>query len=102
MPDHCVKLRFPFSGTDLNPIFGLEDALEEAVSAAAAGECDGNDVGQGQCTLYMYGPDADALSAAIQAVVAAHRQMLADGHILLRYGPPEDGVREVKIQIPDA
>jgi hypothetical protein len=102
MPDHCVKLRFPFSGTDLSPIFDLEDALEAAITAAGAGEFDGNDVGQGECTLYMYGPDADALSAAIQGVITAHHRMLAGGHLLLRYGPAAGGVRKVKISIPNA
>lgn len=102
MSDHCVKLRFPFSGTDLDPIFALEDALTEAINATAVGEFDGNDVGQGECILYMYGPDADALSAAIQPVIVAQRQMLAGGQMLLRYGPPEDGVRETQIPIPSA
>jgi len=102
MSDHCVKLRFPFSGTDLGPIYDLEDALGEAITTAGAGEFDGNDVGQGECILYMYGPDADALSTAIKPVVTAHQQMLAGGHLLLRYGPPEDGVREVQVPITNA
>ena len=102
MPDHCVKLRFPFTGTKLDPIYDLEDALGDAISAARAGEFDGNDVGQGECILYMYGPDADALFAAIWPVIAAHRTLLSGGHALLRYGPPDDGVREAKIPIPNA
>ena len=102
MPEHCVKLRFPFSETNLAPIYELEDALGDAISTATAGEFDGNDVGQGECILYMYGPDADALFAAIQPVITTHREMLSRGHALLRYGPPEDGVREVTIPIPNA
>ena len=99
MSDHCVKLLFPFSGSNLDPVFALEDALIEAVESAGAGEFDGNDVGQGECTLYMYGPDADAIFAAIKPVIAAHPEMLSGGQAKLRYGPPEDGIREVEIPL---
>ena len=102
MSDHCVKLVFPFSGSSLDPAFELEDALTEAIESANAGEFDGNDVGQGECTLYMYGPDADALFTAIKPVIAAYPEMLSGGQAQLRYGPPEDGVREVQIPIPSA
>ena len=101
MADHCVRLRFPFTASDLAPVFELEDALTEAIEAADAGEFDGNDVGQGECILYMYGPDADALFHAIQPTLAEHREFVAGGQAFLRYGPPEDGIREVSIPIPN-
>jgi hypothetical protein len=83
-------------------IFEFEDALSEAISAAGAGEFDGNDFGGGECTLYMYGPDADQLFAAIRPVIDAHPGLVRGGHAVLRYGPPEDGIREVKIPFPSA
>jgi len=102
MSDHCVKLLFPFSGSNLDPVFELEDALIEAIESSSAGEFDGNDVGQGECTLYMYGLDADALFTAIKPVIAAYSQMLSGGQAQLRYGPPDDGVREVEIPLSSA
>ena len=100
MSDHCVRVRFPFSASDLAPVFELEDALTGAIEAADAGEFDGNDVGQDECILYMYGPDADALFQAIQPILAEHRELVAGGQAFLRYGPPEDGIREVSVPIP--
>jgi len=96
--DHCVLVRFPFEGADLAPVFALEDALSAAIAARGTGEFDGNEVGGGEVVLYMYGPDADALYAAIAPVLAAS-PVAANGVITRRYGPPEDGVREVQTRV---
>lgn len=102
MPDHCVKLRFPFSGRDLQPIHDLEDLLIEVIDRSGVGEFDGNDVGEGECILYMYGSDADELAAVIRPIIAEHQPFLAGGHLLLRYGPAVDGVHEVQVSLPTA
>jgi hypothetical protein len=46
-------------------IHALTDRLDAAIRAAGAGEFDGDEFGDGVCTLYMYGPDADRLFDAI-------------------------------------
>ena len=49
-------------------------------------------------TLYMYGPDADALFAAVKPVLASAaciRNVVAT----LRYGPPADDVRRVEVRV---
>jgi hypothetical protein len=95
MSAHCVKVTFPFQGTDLGPIFELEDQLIAAIEKSAAGEFDGNEVGEGEAVFYTYGPDADALCAAV--VPALRDSLIArSGTIILRYGPPADGTREVR------
>ena len=96
--DHCVLVTFPFEGADLAPVFALEDALSVAVEASRSGEFDGNEVGGGEVVLYMYGPDADALYAAIAPVLAVS-PVAAKGVVTRRYGPPEDGVREVETPV---
>ena len=51
------------------------------------GELDGNDVVQGQATLYLYGPDADQLFAVIEPVLRSGA--LPPGTVAIkRYGPP--------------
>jgi hypothetical protein len=95
---HCVLVTFPFEGTDLAPIFALEDALSAAIEASRSGEFDGNEAGGGEVVLYMYGPDADALFAAITPVLA-DSALAAQGVVTRRYGPPADGVREVETPI---
>ncbi len=101
MADHCVTLRFPFDASDLDPVFELEEALSEAIESAEAGELDGNDVGQGECVLYMYGPNADELLRVIQPVLVTYNELLEGGHAVLRYGPAEDGAREVTVALPN-
>jgi hypothetical protein len=95
MSEHCVKVTFPFQGTDLGPIFDLEDQLIAAIERNAAGEFDGNEVGDGEAVLYMYGPDADALYAAV-APILRNSLLARTGIVVRRYGPPEDGTREVR------
>jgi hypothetical protein len=98
MAEHCVQLIFPFTGRDLKPVFDLEEALSAAIADNRAGEFDGNEVGDGQAILYMYGPDADALYSAIVPVVRT-AEIAVDGVVVRRYGPPEDGVREVNTPV---
>lgn len=96
-PEQAVIVTFKYGSTDLEPIFKLEKELEEAINIAAAGEFDGNEVAAdgGDASLYMYGPDADVLFAAVRPVLEACPFM--DGAMVrLRYGPPEDGVREME------
>ncbi len=105
MPDHCVKLYLKLSDTtygttaEREKIMEFEDALGDAIDAAHAGEFDGNDFGKGECILYMYGSNADTLFEAIQPVIKANAQMAAGGYAIKRYGPPEDGIREVKLDL---
>jgi hypothetical protein len=44
----------------------------------------------------MYGPDADALFAAVRPVLEA-TEFMKGTKVRLRDGSPEDGVREVEI-----
>ena len=98
MAEHCVQVAFPFSGTDLKPVFELEDKLIDAIERHAAGEYDGNEVGGGQVVLYMYGPDADALYGAV-APLLRDSAVAADGVVIRRYGPPHEGVRETRTPV---
>jgi hypothetical protein len=99
MADHCVRIEFPYAHASLDPLFGLEQALEQAIADAGAGEFDGNEVGEGLAILYMYGADADTLLHAILPVVQSS-SLLVRGTVIRRYGPPAKGVREVRNALP--
>ena len=94
--DHAVLIRIgslthPDAGLDL-----IEDAIIEAIDRAGVGEFDGNEVGSDGVTLYMYGPDADTLWAAIESVV--RQSPLGPGsHAIKRYGGP--GAPESRIDL---
>jgi len=100
MGDHAVIVHFQYGSTDLWRLFALEDELERAIVAAGAGEFDGNEVAADGSDgyLYMYGPDADRLFAAVRPALEASAFMRG-ARVQLRYGPPEDGVKEREIEL---
>ena len=93
-PEHAVIVHFKLSddqhGTveERESVFALEDELEHAIESMTAGEFDGNEFGGGEAVLYAYGPDADALFAAMEAPLRAFPARPA--FAILRYGEPSD------------
>ena len=67
----------------------LADELADAIELAEAGEFDGSEFGQGECTFFMYGPDADVLYMVIE-VVLQERPVARGGYAIKRYGPADD------------
>ena len=100
MAEHAVIVRFNYGSTDLEPLFALEEKLEEAIAAADVGEYDGNEVAVSGSdgTLYMYGPDADGLFAVVKPILAS-ASCLRNAVATLRYGPPADNVRRVEVRV---
>lgn len=70
-------------------IFQLEDRLADIIEGQQLGEFDGNEFGGGECTLYMYGSDADRMFNAISPILKATR-LTAGGHVVKRYGDARD------------
>jgi hypothetical protein len=83
-------------------IHRLTDRLDAAINAAQAGEFDGDEFGAGTCTLYMYGPDADRLFAAVEPDLRAS-SLTRGGHAVKRYGAAADPhAREVRVEFEPA
>lgn len=100
-PEHAVVVQFNYMPATLDELFGLEEQLEKAIVAADVGEFDGNEVAvDGRDTLlYMYGPDADRLYAAIEPVLLMW-DALSEARVLLRYGPPGPETRQKTVVLP--
>ena len=101
MPEeHGVIIRFDYGTTDLSQLFELEDALEEALQHSDVGEYDGHEIAVdgSDGLLFLYGPSADALFAHIKHALLANAQ-ISNVQATLRYGPPEDGVKEVLVHV---
>jgi hypothetical protein len=98
--DHAVLVYFDYGRTDLSDLFTLERRLEHAIASAHAGELDGNEVAAdgSDATLFLYGPDADALFEAVEPILRA-TDFTKNARVELRYGPPEDGVRQREIHL---
>ncbi|TWT77397.1 hypothetical protein Pla123a_20580 [Posidoniimonas polymericola] len=99
-PEQAVIVYFQYSGPDLEDLFTLEERLEKAIAKEGVGEYDGNEVAVDgrDGYLYMYGPDADRLFEVVKPVLAASSE-IGKAVARLRYGPPEDGVRETHVRI---
>jgi hypothetical protein len=83
-------------GSDLDEVFALEEALIEAIDAADAGTFDGNEVGGGEVVLFMYGPDAEVLFAAVEPVL--REASLPEGaYVVLSSG--EDGSEDRRVDL---
>ena len=84
-----LHLSDPEYGTsgERDAIHGLTDALDAAIREAGSGEYDGDEFGDGVCTLYTYGPSADALWASIEGIIRGS-PLAAGGHVIKRYGGP--------------
>ncbi len=78
-------------------IFSLEDDMSRAIDAAHAGEFDGNEFGEGFCTLYMYGQSAARLWEAVAPVLKKF-PVPAASYAIKRFG--EVGAPEERVELP--
>jgi hypothetical protein len=76
----------------------VEDRLVELFASGELGEFDGHEFGGGFATLYMYGPSAERMAAAVLPAVADLGRRV--GSVLTkRFGPP--GSPEVTIRLSE-
>ena len=75
--DHSVTIHFNYGSTDLQPLYELEDKLEEAITAASVGEFDGHDIAADGSDgyLYMYGSNADKILEVIKPILSSYSFM---------------------------
>src|SRR5450755_3799135 len=73
------------SAEERQRITALEDQLSDAIKRSSTGEFDGDEYGGGVCTLYMYGPSAERLFAAVSPVLKKFRAPKGS-YVVRRYG----------------
>jgi hypothetical protein len=75
----------------------LQERLAGAIVEAGAGEFDGDEIGKGECLLFMYGPDADRLFNIIEPLLKSSA-VASGGHAIKLYGKADDpNTREVRV-----
>jgi hypothetical protein len=76
----------------------LEAELSEEITRLGIGEFDGDEIGlqSGDATLYMYGPDAKMLFAAIEKILRLN-PLCQGARIILRQGGPGSPQKEIRI-----
>ncbi|GHA62263.1 hypothetical protein [Pontibacter akesuensis] len=99
-PEHAVIVRFDYGIEKLEPLHALEDKLEEVIGEEGVGEYDGHEIAVDYSDgfLYMYGPNAEILFKTVKPVLT-EADFMKGAKATLRFGPPEDGVKEVEVEI---
>ena len=97
---HIRLTDLPFgSERERQEINALGDELNRLIEKASVGEFDGDEYGGGECSLYMYGPDADALFAIVQPVLLS-APIAKGGFAIKRYGKAQDAkTKEVVVSL---
>ena len=95
MEQHAVIAHFDYAADSLDALYELEEELEAAINAAGVGELDGNEIAVdlSDGSLYMYGPEAEALFAVVRPILA-DAECLRNTRVTLRFGPPQDDIPE--------
>ncbi|NIV38572.1 MAG: hypothetical protein GWN58_56900 [Anaerolineae bacterium] len=74
----------------------LEDRLVDAVAASESGEYNGNEIGADGTTLYLYGPKAETLFAAVEGTLRGY-PLCQNARVVIHYDPPGSPGKEVTI-----
>lgn len=65
----------------------LEDELANAIKQSSSGDFDGDEYGEGFCTIYMYGPSAERLFTSLRPALKGFRAP-SGSYAIKRYGKP--------------
>ena len=74
----------------------LEEELIGVVEGRAPGECDGNEIGPAETTLFLYAGDAAALFRGIEPILRAN-PLCQNARVVIRSGGPDAPTTEIRI-----
>ena len=75
---------------------GLEERVVPVLRSKQVGEFDGEETRNKETVLYFYGPDSEALYAAIEPELRAY-PLCRGARVVIRKGPPGAPSREVRL-----
>ena len=99
-PEHAIIIYFDYKKENLEPLHELEGELEKVIAKHNVGEYDGHEISldHSDGILYMYGPNAEVLYKTIKSTLLT-KDFMKGAKAKLRFGPPEDGVPEIEVQV---
>jgi len=98
MSEHAVIVQFQCGSTD-SSLFRLEVQLESGHRYGTAGEYDGNEIAATEATHAVHVRPGRGPPRGSRAADPGSRRFHEGARITKRYGPPEDGVREVVVDL---
>lgn len=98
--EHAVIVQFDYGIEGMKELYNLRDKLESIIEENQLGEYDGHEMATDYSDgfLYMYGPNAETLFNGIKNTLE-QTDFMKGAKAKLRFGPPEDGVKEITIEI---
>lgn len=92
--DQLVRVEIPLSGdpgtkAQLDQYAKLEDDLDAAATKSGVGHLDGNEIGEGLYSIWMYGHDATKLAETVNSVLKG-RSLPKGCKLFLRHGGIKD------------
>jgi len=98
--EHAVIVHFEYGIQGMDELYKLKDKLEFIIEKNQLGEYDGHEMATDYSDgfLYMYGSNAESLFKGIKEVLE-ETHFMKGAKVKLRFGPPEDGVKEIVVEI---
>ncbi len=98
--EQAVIIQFTYTFQSMDPIYNLGARLEETLLENNIGEYDGHEIAvdYSHGFLYLYGPNAEILFKGIRPILK-DSDFLQGAIAKLRFGPPENGVKEIEVEI---
>jgi len=95
-----VIIHFQYGKEDLDPLHHLERQLEDILTDKTVGDYDGHEIATDYSDgfLYLYGDNAEQLFKKIRETLESTDFMMG-ARVKLRFGPPQDGVKEIELII---
>jgi hypothetical protein len=99
-PGHAVIVHFTYGIDELDPLHDLENKLAKVITENEVGEYDGHEIAidGSDGFLYMYGYNAETLFKTVKPTLKA-TEFMKGATATLRFGPPEDGVMTIEVEI---
>jgi len=91
--EQAVVITIPFhsgkagNADELKRLYALEDQLIVGIKESGAGEYDGNEIGEGVFTIYIYGSSAERLFVVVRPILKKFRPPTGS-FLIKRYGKP--------------
>jgi hypothetical protein len=98
--EHAIIIHFQYGKDKLDDLYKLRDKLEQRINDKKLGEYDGHEIATNLSDgyLYMYGQNAEFLFSGIKEILE-ETEFMKGAKAKLRFGPPEDGIKEITIEI---
>lgn len=95
-------IHFLYGIEGLEPLHRFEKELEKLINQKGVGQYDGHEIAidYSDGFLYMYGPNAELLFKTVQPFLE-QTDFMRGAIVRLRFGPPEDGVKEITVKMKE-